>query len=129
MTDNEKIIELLTEIRDSLKKPEKKVVKRFIKPTYIEVARYCINNNFKTEAQTFIDFYDSKDWVVGKAKMKDWKAAIRTWEKRNGSSGQGQNTGFDKSSRAKKVSDKLRELGEKDINDNGFTDSLGSRTV
>ena len=37
------------------------------------------------DSQRFIDFYESKGWIVGKSKMKDWKAAIRTWEKNNNS--------------------------------------------
>ena len=83
MNNEEKIIELLTEIRDSLKKPEpKKRGKVFVPPTAVEVASYCGENSFKTDAQSFIDFYESKGWMIGKNKMKDWKAAVRTWEKK-----------------------------------------------
>jgi hypothetical protein len=39
------------------------------------------NNNIDAEA--FIDFYSSKNWMIGKNKMKDWKAAVRTWERRD----------------------------------------------
>ena len=35
------------------------------------------------DASTFIDFYTSKGWMVGKNKMKDWKAAVRTWERKS----------------------------------------------
>ena len=35
------------------------------------------------DAENFLDFYESKGWMVGKNKMKDWKAAVRTWEKKN----------------------------------------------
>ena len=38
------------------------------------------------DPQRFIDFYETKGWMVGKNKMKDWKAAVRTWEQRNGTS-------------------------------------------
>lgn len=54
---------------------------RFIKPTVEEVAAYCAERNNHVDAQSFCDFYDSKGWVVGKVPMKDWKAAVRTWEK------------------------------------------------
>ena len=55
---------------------------RFKKPTINEIAEYCIERNNNIDAETFYDFYESKDWKVGKTKMKDWKACVRTWEKR-----------------------------------------------
>ena len=58
-------------------------LKRFTPPTVDEVAAYCGERNNRIDPQTFVDFYASKGWVVGKSKMKDWKAAIRTWEKRD----------------------------------------------
>lgn len=58
--------------------------KRFTPPTVEEVAAYCRERNNRIDPQTFVDFYASKGWVVGKTKMKDWKAAVRTWEKRDG---------------------------------------------
>lgn len=57
--------------------------KIFQKPTVEEVSEYCKERNNNIDPYTFIDFYESKDWYVGKNKMKDWKACIRTWEKRN----------------------------------------------
>ena len=61
---------------------EKNIKKEiFKKPTLEEIKDYCKERNNGIDAQTFIDFYDSKGWVVGKSPMKDWKAAIRTWEK------------------------------------------------
>jgi len=56
---------------------------RFIAPTAEEVAAYCRERNNNVDPQSFIDFYDSKGWMIGKNKMKDWKAAVRTWEKRD----------------------------------------------
>ena len=55
--------------------------KRFVKPTYEEVDAYCCQRNNTVDAQAFIDFYDSKGWKVGNTPMKDWKAAVRTWER------------------------------------------------
>jgi len=56
---------------------------RFKKPTLDEVKNYCILRNNNIDAEAFIDFYESKNWQIGKNKMKDWKAAVRTWERRN----------------------------------------------
>ena len=58
--------------------------KSFVKPTVDEVRAYCIERNNTVDAESFIDFYESKGWMVGKNKMKDWKAAVRTWEKNRG---------------------------------------------
>lgn len=54
---------------------------RFKKPTLEEVKEYCEERNNGIDAETFINFYESKGWMVGKNKMKDWKASVRTWEK------------------------------------------------
>ena len=55
--------------------------KKFIPPTVEEVKAYCSERRNTVDAETFINFYESKGWYVGKNKMKDWKAAVRTWEK------------------------------------------------
>ena len=55
---------------------------RFKKPTVNEIAEYCIERKNNLDAETFYDFYESKDWKIGKNKMKAWKACVRTWEKR-----------------------------------------------
>ena len=54
---------------------------RFKKPTLEEVKEYCLERKNNIDPETFINFYESKGWFVGKNKMKDWKACIRTWEK------------------------------------------------
>lgn len=56
---------------------------KFIKPTLEEVNQYCLERNNNIDAEQFIDYYNSNGWKVGKNSMKDWKAAIRTWEKRS----------------------------------------------
>lgn len=62
--------------------------KRFVRPTLDEVKQYCVERHNSVDAQRFMDFYTSKGWLVGNQPMKDWKAAIRTWEQReNNSSG------------------------------------------
>lgn len=55
----------------------------FSPPTLSEVQAYCKERNNNVNAETFVDFYQSKDWYVGKNKMKDWKAAVRTWENKS----------------------------------------------
>ena len=70
-----------TSINNTSNKKEIYKEKRFKKPTLEEVKEYCLERNNNVDAQRFIDFYESKDWMIGKNKMKDWKAAIRTWEK------------------------------------------------
>jgi len=55
--------------------------KRFSKPTIEEIQTYCRERNNTVEASKFFDFYESKGWKVGNSPMKDWRAAVRTWEK------------------------------------------------
>jgi hypothetical protein len=57
--------------------------KYFKRPTILQVKNYCIERENNVDAEAFCDFYDSKNWMVGKNKMKDWKASVRTWERRN----------------------------------------------
>ena len=57
--------------------------KVFAKPTIEEIKKYCEERNNGINAEAFYDFYESKNWYVGKNKMQDWKACVRTWEKRN----------------------------------------------
>ena len=52
------------------------------KPSIDEIKEYCIERNNDIDAEQFYDFYESKNWYVGKNKMKDWRAGVRTWEKR-----------------------------------------------
>lgn len=55
--------------------------KRFIPPTVDMVSEYCLERNNSVDPEEFVDFYTSKGWLIGKNKMKDWKAAVRTWER------------------------------------------------
>ena len=61
--------------------PTPKKSTRFIPPTIEEVAAYCQERHNRVDASRFVDFYTAKGWMVGKNKMKDWKSAIRTWER------------------------------------------------
>lgn len=57
--------------------------KRFVKPTLDDVRAYCQERQNNVDPESFIDFYASKGWKVGNQPMKDWKAAVRTWERRD----------------------------------------------
>lgn len=54
---------------------------KFIKPTVEEIRAYCRERNNIVDAERFYDHYESNGWKVGKNAMKDWKAAVRTWER------------------------------------------------
>ena len=69
--------------KDSSAKSTTTKRKRFEKPTIFDVEQYCIERNNNVDPQHFVDYYESNGWKVGKNSMKDWKAAVRTWE-RNG---------------------------------------------
>ena len=74
-TDNTNINITNTNLTDSNTKGS------FVKPTIIDIKEYCKERKNNVDAETFFDFYESKDWLIGKNKMKDWKACVRTWEK------------------------------------------------
>ena len=71
------------ELIDGPAKAEPTTTKRFKKPTIEEVKQYCNERNNHINAEHFIDYYDANGWKVGKNSMKDWKATIRTWERRD----------------------------------------------
>lgn len=61
--------------------------KRFEPPSVEEVDAYIKEQNYHVDAQRFVDYYTSNGWMVGKNHMKDWKAAVRTWERKDGEDG------------------------------------------
>lgn len=63
------------------KRVEKSIAQKFAPPTLQQVSEYCIERANSVDASRFLDFYESKGWMVGRNKMKDWKAAVRNWEK------------------------------------------------
>ena len=62
-------------------KNKEPVVVAFRPPTLDEVKEYCDERNSGISAEHFYDYYSSNGWQVGRTKMKDWKAAVRTWER------------------------------------------------
>ena len=57
--------------------------KKFVKPSVEDIKAYCQERNNMVNPEAFIDFYESKGWKVGNQPMKDWKAAVRNWERRD----------------------------------------------
>ena len=55
--------------------------KRFAPPTLENVMGYCQEMGYSIDAQRLIDFYEAKGWYIGKNKMKDWRAAVRNWNR------------------------------------------------
>lgn len=66
---------------DKDKEIDKEVKGRFKRPSIQEINDYCLEKNLQLDAQSFIDYYDSNGWKVGKNNMKDWKATARRWAK------------------------------------------------
>lgn len=100
----EKTIEVNTESEEKEKSSAKKekVTRSVFKPPSVqEVQEYCNERQNGISGYSFVNFYQSKGWMVGSNKMKDWKAAIRTWEQKNKENGksnyQNSNNGFSNS--------------------------------
>ena len=74
--DNNKLL-------SSPKGDNKPPVKKFKKPTIEEIQAYCQERKNDVSAERFFNFYESKGWRVGNQAMKDWMAAVRTWENKN----------------------------------------------
>lgn len=68
-------------VKDKVKDKEKDNIKRFAPPTVEDVNAYCWEKGYSVDAERFVDFYESKGWMVGKNRMKDWKAAVRNWSR------------------------------------------------
>lgn len=60
---------------------------RFSPPSVDDVRAYCTENGFRVGPDRFVDFYTSNGWRVGKNPMKDWKAAVRSWERKEKQNG------------------------------------------
>ena len=75
---------LETETETETKKDNLKVIQKkqnFIKPSLEEVKGYCLERNNQVDPERWFDYYTSNGWKIGKNSMKDWRAAVRTWEK------------------------------------------------
>ena len=78
---------------------------KFIPPTVEEVSDYCFERGNNVDAEQFVDFYSAKGWMLGKNKMKDWKAAVRTWERKDK-----ENTVVQKSSYTDSIKNRVKDV-------------------
>lgn len=72
--------ETVNEDEIDIDKKEKAKISKFQIPTIDEIQQYCDERKNTVNATKFLNFYQAKGWMVGKNKMKDWKACVRTWE-------------------------------------------------
>ena len=72
----------LYEVESKADKPPRAA--RFTPPSVEEVLEYCRERGNGVDARRFVDFYEAKGWKIGRERMRDWKAAVRTWERRDG---------------------------------------------
>lgn len=85
MTESRKVMQDKTRLDKN-----KNNSRRFTPPTITEIAEYVTEKRYNVDAERFWNFYESKEWMIGKNKMKKWKAAVATWNT-NGSSGTASN--------------------------------------
>ena len=80
----------------------------YIKPTLEELIEYCKLKDLNVDCQCFYDYYESNGWKVGRNKMKDWKATLRNWHRRNEEKKKPKETYIQK---------RMREIREKEENE------------
>jgi hypothetical protein len=111
--------------------PDGTTHKRFTPPTIDEVIDYCNERMNNIDPQRWYDFYTSKAWMIGKNKMKDWKAAIRTWETNQSSNGSSkigkmgqaayrQESSHEKLKRMLREAEERESIGDNQANNNMF---------
>lgn len=76
-------IDIEKEIEKEIEKDAPRpTTKKFQRPSVDEIRQYCLERQSGINPEHFFDYYESKGWMIGKNHMKDWKAAVRTWEQR-----------------------------------------------
>ena len=73
-------------VNENIKESEEKKP-RFYPPTLEELKKYIADNKYNVDSERFIDYYTANGWTVGKNRMKDWKAAVRNWDRSQKSGG------------------------------------------
>lgn len=96
--------------KDIEKEINKEKEKKFVKPTIEDIQAYIDERNNGINANAFYDFYESKNWYVGKNKMKDWKACVRTWEQRSNNKIKNIPDWFDKEDYKEPTKEEIKEL-------------------
>ena len=82
VNDNENV-NVNVNVNDNENVVVREKTQRFFPPTLDQVKDYCWQRKNNIDAQKFIDYYTARGWMIGKTKMKDWKAAVRTWERQD----------------------------------------------
>lgn len=67
--------------RDKEKDKEKRKSNRFAPPSVDDVSAYCLERGNNIDPDKFVDYYTGNGWMIGRNKMKDWKATVRSWER------------------------------------------------
>ena len=104
--DNNTSINNTSIIKEKIKK------RNFVVPSVSEIKDYCLVRDNQINAEQFYDFYQSKGWLVGKNKMKDWKAAIRNWERNRTKSEKGVSKIYSHLQKNMNVKQKLKQKYE-----------------
>ena len=60
----------------------KEITKKFVPPDLEEIVNYIREQGYTVDAEKFLNYYTSNGWLIGKTLMKDWKAAVRSWQSR-----------------------------------------------
>lgn len=86
VTTSDTEIDIDTETRDrdksNIQSKSESKNKRFTKPTVEEIRNYVTENHYSIDPETFFDYYEARGWIAGKTPMKDWKAAVRLWQRK-----------------------------------------------
>lgn len=83
-------VDLNQQNRKKEKSCAKKERKVFVPPSVDEVGKFCKENGYTISPWKFVNYYTSNGWMVGRNKMKDWKAAVRTWQSKENNYGERQ---------------------------------------
>ena len=87
--DNDTVNVYVNDIKKKDPKGSKEKAPRFSPPTRLELAAYCTEKSLRIDVDRFLDYYESNGWMVGKNKMKDWKASARNWSRREDCAAEG----------------------------------------
>ena len=79
--NNEEQVEYMGASRKAPPADKPPKTRAFVPPSVEEVKAYCLERGNGIDPQYFVDYYDARGWMIGKNKMKDWRAAVRTWER------------------------------------------------
>lgn len=112
--DNDDDNELVDKSTNNKERSKKESSSKFIKPTLDDVAVYCAERKNSVSPLAFFDFYESKGWKIGSTPMRDWRAAVRTWERRDQKGGSDHGTDYNRNPEPNKYAGFGRKIEELD---------------